>query len=228
MSATRQSVDWAQIEQEYLTSAPWNAAVIDEFLEPSVLEELRRDLAAHWNWSHKDWKNRHLRNLRPNLAAVKDLGAEILEKASWLAQESYELFDFWALMQTETRGAGTPHWDRYGVTISIWLTENYNADPDNGGVLLYDVKHRREDRSSATPEELRELIEERSRGRLLRIPYRPNRAVILDSRTVHRTDDFLWNASGPGTQRINLAFSYATPAQIDEYKDSLTDEGAQP
>lgn len=227
MTATRDGVDWKQIEHDYRTSTPWNAAVVDEFLEPSVLEELRRDLAGHWNWSHKDWNNRHLRNLRPNLESVRNLGAAILRSAAWLGEEGYELFDYWALMQTESVGAGAPHWDRYGVTVSIWLTENHNTDPDAGGVLLYDVKHRRDDQSSASPEQLRELIDARSRGRLLRIPYRCNRALVLDSRTVHRTDDFRWQSSGPYGRRINLAYSYATPQQVEEYKGSLAAEGAQ-
>lgn len=42
--------DWHVVMRDYEDSAPYNYAVLDDFLDPARCDELRGKLLDHWGW----------------------------------------------------------------------------------------------------------------------------------------------------------------------------------
>ncbi len=102
------------------------------------------------------------------------------------------------------------HADDAVVNVNFWITpDDANLDPENGGLLVWDVPAPRgwdfsnfHDRQP----EIRDFLA-RHEAKALRVPYRGNRAVIFDSQLLHQTDMVRFR-EGYENRRINVTLLY--------------------
>lgn len=207
-----QARDWTAVEEAFRTTAPYNYAVLDDFLVPEKCTDLHHALLSHWGWRHKNWTSRHLHNNRPNIPAVQAIGAELERNLPGLLSDK-SLVAYWGLMYRDNV-AGKVHSDLAAVTLTLWLTpQQFNLDPTSGGLLLYDVKRDPEvmPHEHLSAEWSESYVAERTQGGMIKIPYAWNRAVLFDGRTFHKTDELNFATQGPSSFRINLAYAFDDP-----------------
>lgn len=202
--------DWGGVEHQFEESSPYNYAVLDNFLQPEVCEDLRQQLIGHWGWRRKNWVSKHLHNAKPQLPHVSRIAEELKENLPNLLGE-VELISHWALMYPNNE-EGSVHSDNSLVTLSVWLTpDEYNLDPSTGGLILYDVKRQDRKLRDHMVDRADRYVEAHTQGGKAAVEYRCNRAVLLDGRTFHRTDALNFRHAGADSHRLNLAFAFDRP-----------------
>ena len=165
--------------------------MLDDLLEPAVATAMQRDLLDHWGWTFKDWSSDHLRNGKIDIPSVVELGIALRDRLEPVIDRP-RLAVCWALMYRRD-AVGKPHRDAGGTVLSLWLTpDRFNRTPGGGGLALY--------------------ADDRPEAPAAAIPYRFNRAVLFDAKTLHGTDRFEFADAGPESRRMNLSFSYVAGA----------------
>ena len=127
-----------------------------------------------------------------------------------IAMIDQSLRKIWAFKHSERVGGVPIHADFAAVNVNFFITpDDANLDPDGGGLVVWNVAappdwdfrtfNRDEDA-------LARLVAEDGRPPL-RTAHRQNRAVIFNSKLVHRTDDLHFK---PGylNRRINVTLLY--------------------
>lgn len=207
------SRDWQSVLEAYQGSSPYNYAVMDDFLEPGICQQLHQELLEDPGWRlQKSTPTPLLSNMGPDIKTIFAIAEAI--KASFPALFlDYDLVEHWALMYPHN-SSGKVHSDIGSVTVNIWLTpEEYNLDSSNGGLIFLDVK-REPDSSSYDSLAYRwseEYVRERTKGNIERVPYRYNRALLFDARTFHRSDNFYFANTSKESHRINLSLAFENP-----------------
>jgi len=102
------------------------------------------------------------------------------------------------------------HADDALVNVNFWITpDEANLDPDNGGLLVWDVPAPQNwDFSNFHGQQpmIRDFLT-RNNAKPIKVPYRGNRAVIFDSRLLHQTD-LVHFRDGYENRRINVTLLY--------------------
>jgi len=102
------------------------------------------------------------------------------------------------------------HADDAVVNVNFWITpDEANLDPGNGGLLVWDVPAPRDwdfSRFHLNQPAIADFLA-RNKARPTAVPYRGNRAVIFDSRLLHRTDKLRFR-TGYENRRINVTLLY--------------------
>jgi hypothetical protein len=207
---------WNAIETTYFETAPFNYAVLDDVLTNEVCDAVREELMSSWAWQlmNSDGKELFVRDF--GSAPVEAVAAELIERLpkvlGGLSLEQY--IAFW-----HHQNAGLyAHSDIGQVSLNLWLTpDEYNRNPESGGLILHDVK-RRDDMEihefNCAPWST-DYLAANTKGNVVRVPYRFNRAVLFDSRTFHASDgplDFV--NEGPESIRLNLTFMFDERARF--------------
>ncbi|WP_026730844.1 hypothetical protein [Fischerella sp. PCC 9605] len=214
------SHDWVSVQRAYEFSAPYNYAVIDNFLEPDACEYLHRKILEHWGWRYKDWISQHLHNSRLDIPEIFSI-AETLKVCCPKLFQEYELITHWALMYTKNT-PGRIHSDRSGINLNLWLTpEKYNLEPSRGGLVFFDVKADLTEMSTellSSPSWYEEYVNKRTKGGKVIISYKCNRAILFDASTFHQTDVLNFAKSGVESHRINLSLAFDKPIKKEVIK----------
>jgi hypothetical protein len=210
--------NWRSVLTDYETSAPYNYAVMDDFLAPDVCQQLHQELLTHLGWRYQNHPEQPvLSNMAPEIETIFTIAASLKTHCPYLFAD-YELVDHWALMYPQN-GAGKVHSDIGSLTVNIWLTpEQYNLDLGGGGLIFFDVKR---DSSALSDRSLPYLWSEQylkdfTKGQQVKINYKCNRALLLDARTFHQTDDFCFANLKPESHRINLSLAFDNPVTYRE------------
>jgi len=207
--------DWDSVERAYESSAPYNYAVIDNFLEPDACKYLHRKIFEHWGWRYKDWVSQHLHNSMLDIPEIF-LIAETLKTCCPKLLHERELVTHWALMYPKNT-PGRIHSDRTGINLNLWLTPNeYNLDPSRGGLVFFDVKADLTGMSAeqlSSPSWSEEYVNEQTKGGKVIISYKCNRAILFDASTFHQTDILKFADLGAESHRINLSLAFDKPAK---------------
>jgi hypothetical protein len=209
--------DWSTVERDYLVSAPYNFAVVDDFLRPDAYQQLRRQLLDHWDWHYKSPQSKELYLRQPADVAMAWEMASALEAAVPRVIGSTAFVEHWAFLHNHNTGLA-PHSDVGTVAVDLWLTpERFNADPGSGGLILYDVK--RPNGLSVFEYQTRrwagEYLARESRGGHQSIAYACNRAIVFDARTFHRSDQMSFGSS-TDAYRMNFSLLFDDP---DVYRE---------
>lgn len=207
--------DWNAIERQYRASAPFNYAVIDNVLPEDVCRSVREQIVSNWGWQYMNWESQELYIRDFELKEAAAIGQEFKECLSALLSdlELVQHIAFW-----HQRNAGLyAHSDTGAVTVNLWLTpDEYNLDPSSGGLILYDVKRTDEmpiHEFNAAPYSI-DYLAANTRGQVVTIPYRFNRAVLFDAKTFHASDKMNFVNDGPETSRINFALLFDDPVRF--------------
>jgi len=207
--------EWEAIESQYVSSEPFNYAVIDNVLPSDVCASVREQIVGNWGWQYMNWQAKELYIRDFELREITEVAHAIKESLPDLLHdmELVQYIAFW-----HQRNAGLyAHSDTGAVTLNLWLTpDEYNLDPTTGGLILYDVK-RRDDmlihEFNAAPYST-DYLAANTKGQSVTIPYRFNRATLFDAKTLHASDQIHFVNDGPNTARINFSLLFDNPIQF--------------
>jgi hypothetical protein len=214
------SWDPAVVEDRYLTSRP-GLVVIDEFLAPKALTELRAFCLESTVWNANRYAHGRLGAFFDagfNCPLIMQIAEELRAGFPRMIGSRHRLRQLWAFKYPPTLPPGsTIHADFAAVNVNFWITpERANLNPSTGGLLIYDVDAPPE-WDFATYNGRLDLIKDflrRSQARVHYVPYRENRAIIFDSDLFHATAEVTFQPSYQD-RRINVTMLYGVREQDD-------------
>ena len=203
-------VDYGPIQAGILTGRQ-KVQVIDNFLTPDALEQVRKFCLESTVWRHP-YKFGYVGAFPQDGFVSTSLFAiaEELSAALGEAFSGYQLAQWWAFVY-DTKLPGTDiHGDDADFSLNLWITPDAaNLDPSTGGLVMWD-KTAPSDWSysdyNSGGERVRQFLRQHN-AEPQTIPYRANRAVLFEGRLFHRTDDFRF-APGFANRRRSLTFLF--------------------
>lgn len=215
--------EWQSVLAAYQASAPYNYAVIDDFLQPDVCKQLHQELLNHPGWRYQDYVGQPvISNMAPGIETIFTIAESIRAHCPSLFSE-YELIEHWALMYPKN-APGTVHSDIGALTLNLWLTpEEYNLDSSGGGLIFFDVKRESEPPPGKSLSYIwsEEYMKDHTRGQKVSVSYKCNRALLFEASTFHQTDAFRFANTKPESYRINLSLAFDNPTIYRERSRSL-------
>jgi Tetratricopeptide repeat len=203
-------VDYQPIRQA-ISSGRLKAEVIDDFLNPAALEQVRKFCLESTVWRHP-YKFGYVGAFPQDGFASTSLFAvaEELESALGEAFDGYHLAQWWAF-EYDARLPGTDiHGDDADFSLNLWITpDSANLDPATGGLVVWDKTAPSEwsfDDYNSGGERVREYLRDTNAESTV-IPYRENRGVLFKGHLFHRTDDFTF-APGFANRRRSVTFLF--------------------
>jgi Tfp pilus assembly protein PilF len=202
--------------EDKATENLWKAAcspivVVDDFLTPKGLEEIRRFCLGSTIW-REAFPGGYLGALPEHGFAVPllaQLGEELAAGYPGIFA-GHPLLQLWAFKYGKTPTGIRLHADFAAVNVNFWITPDHaNRDPGHGGLVIWD---------KAAPQDwdfkkynndggaIRSFLEQ-SGAKSTTVPYRANRAVIFDSDLFHETDTINFE-EGYENRRINITLLY--------------------
>jgi tetratricopeptide (TPR) repeat protein len=203
------SVEYRPIQRALATGQ--KVQVIDDFLTPEALDQLRKFCLESTVWRHP-YKFGYVGAFPQDGFASTSLFAiaEELLAALGEAFDGYQLAQWWAFVY-DTKLPGTDiHGDDADFSLNLWITpDSANLDPDGGGLVVWD-KTAPSDWSysdyNSGGERVRQFLRDQNAESSV-IPYRENRAVLFEGHLFHRTDDFSF-APGFENRRRSVTFLF--------------------
>jgi tetratricopeptide (TPR) repeat protein len=203
-------VDYEPIRQA-ISSGELKAEVIDDFLSPDALEQLRKFCLESTVWRHP-YKFGYVGAFpQDGFASISLFAvAEQLETALSEAFDGYQLAQWWAF-EYDARLPGTDiHGDDADFSLNLWITpDSANLDPTTGGLVVWDKTAPSDwtfDDYNSGGERVRQYLRDSGAESTI-IPYRENRAVLFKGHLFHRTDDFSF-APGFENRRRSVTFLF--------------------
>ncbi len=204
-------VDYQPIRQA-ISSGQLKAEVIDNFLNPDALAQLRKFCLESTVWRHP-YKFGYVGRLSAGRIrqcfAVRRSGT-VLETALGEAFDGYQLAQWWAF-EYDARLPGTDiHGDDADFSLNLWITpDSANLDPTTGGLVVWDKTAPSDwsfDDYNSGGERVRQYLRGHN-AESTTIPYRENRAILFKGHLFHRTDDFTF-APGFANRRRSVTFLF--------------------
>ena len=203
------SVDYRPIQQAIVTGQ--KVQVIDDFLTPEALDQLRKFCLESTVWRHP-YKFGYVGAFPQNGFASTSLFAIAEEFSAALGEafDQYQLAQWWAFVY-DTKLPGTDiHGDDADFSLNLWITpDSANLDPDGGGLVIWDKKAPSDwsyDDYNSGGDRVRQYLQEQNAESSV-IPYRENRAVLFEGHLFHKTDDFTF-APGFENRRRSVTFLF--------------------
>lgn len=228
--------NWQSVLEDYQASAPYNYAVMDNFLQPVVCEQLHQELLKHVGWRYQSQTDRSIvSNIKPDVgiifAIAESIKAQCLSIFSDCMFSNYELVEHWALMYPKNL-PGKVHSDMGALTLNIWLTpDQHNLDPSAGGLIFFDVKRGLKTLPDQSLPYLwsEQYLRDFTRGQQVSVSYKCNRALLFDAKTFHQTDAFCFSNTKLEAHRINLSLTFEDPIiyydRINSFKKEVSNSG---
>ncbi|MHC0068201.1 hypothetical protein ACWATR_35945 [Nostoc sp. UIC 10890] len=217
------SRNWQSVLEVYQASAPFNYAVMDNFLHPDICHKLHQELLNHWGWSYQEHlEHPVISNTAPEIETIFMIAESLKAHCSSLLL-GYELVEYWALIYPKN-APGKVHSDIGAITLNIWLTpEQYNLDSSSGGLIFFDVKRQSEAASNQSVSYLwsEQYLKDFTQGQKATVNYKWNRALLFDAKTFHQTDTFCFANLKPDSHRINLSLAFDNPELYGDRVDSF-------
>ena len=210
-------LDVPAIEADYHGRKP-EIMYVDNLLTPEALEGMRRFCLEATIWK-KEYENGYLGAFIGDGFAsplLFQIAEELRLRFPGIFKE-HRLTQAWSFKHDSARRGLGMHADAAAVNVNFWITpDEANLDPDSGGLVVWDKEAPRDwDFKAYNSEKNRGKILaflERSGARMVRIPYRCNRAVIFNSDLFHETDDVRFQDTYL-SRRINITLLYGFRAK---------------
>jgi hypothetical protein len=222
--------DATALEEEYLGKPP-GVVVVDDFLSPAALEELRLFCLESTVWSTNRYARGRLGAFFQdgfNCRLILQIAEELRQALPRVIGDRYPLRQIWAFKHTKnSSGDSNTHADFAAINVNFWITPtDANLDESSGGLLVYPVCAPR-DWPFEIYNKRADLINQRLAAlqvRPIRISYRQNRAVIFNSDLFHGTEDLAFRP-GYENHRINVTMLYGN-RENDAHHPQLATQGA--
>jgi len=213
------SRDWEDVQNLFHNREPHPFVVIDDFLKPRVLKDIREMLTNDGGWAPKNWQVNQLFNREPPFPYFDRLIEELSKEIPSILDGS-QLVKHWAVACHENEGLHV-HSDNASIAVNFWITDDsYNLAPDSGGLNLYKLKRSEKMRVhefNAMPW-AGKYFEKMQPDLLVKVPYKMNRAVIFDAAIFHATDTVSFKADSLESVRVGVTMAFDKP-QI--YKERM-------
>jgi tetratricopeptide (TPR) repeat protein len=203
-------VDYRPI-QGAIAAGRLGAEVIDNFLTPEALEQVRRFCLESTVWRHP-YKFGYVGGFpQDGFASISLLAiAEELRTALGEAFDGYQLAQWWGF-EYDSKLPGTDiHGDDADFSLNLWITpDSANLDSGTGGLVVWDKTAPSDwsfDEYNSGGDRVRRYLRDTNAVSDV-IPYRANRAVLFEGHLFHRTDDFTF-APGFANRRRSLTFLF--------------------
>jgi tetratricopeptide (TPR) repeat protein len=203
------SVDYRPIQQAIV--AGQKVQVIDDFLTPEALDQLRKFCLESTVWRHP-YKFGYVGAFPQNGFASSSLFAIAEEFSAALGEafDGYQLAQWWAFVYDAKLPGTDIHGDDADFSLNLWITpDSANLDPDGGGLVVWDKTAPSDwsynDYNSGGERVTQYLRDQNAESSV--IPYRENRAVLFEGHLFHRTDDFSF-APGFENRRRSVTFLF--------------------
>jgi tetratricopeptide (TPR) repeat protein len=189
--------------------------VIDDFLTPEALAQLRRFCWGSTIW-RRNYQNGYLGAFPETGFACPLLAQIAAELRSGLPAifASHPLRYLWAFKYDGAMAGTTVHADEAAVNVNFWITpDEANRDPQSGGLVVWDKAAPLDwnfDRFNNDADAARRFLEDAG-ANARTIAHRANRAVIFDSNLFHATDRIAFRP-GYTNRRINITLLYGARA----------------
>lgn len=203
--------NWHEVEEQYFSSSP-EMIVIDDFLSPEALTELRKFCLVSTVWK-KEFRKQYL-GAFPEDGFVSPLHVRIadeLKRKMPRVLGPHRLEQTWGFKYTSRMGGGiNVHADFARVNMNFWITpDEANLDPASGGLVVYDTPCPPSwgFREYNQDEKAIYAFLEKHGARSTRVPYKCNRAVLFNSSLFHETDKIEFR-EGYENRRINITYLF--------------------
>lgn len=210
--ALNPQLDVPAIEAEYHRQKP-EIMYVDHLLTPEALAGMQRFCLEATIWK-KEYENGYLGAFIGDGLASPLLFqiAEELRLRFPAIFKDHRLTQAWSFKHDSARRGLGMHADAAAVNVNFWITpDEANLDPETGGLVVWDKEAPRDWNFKAyNSEKNRGMILdflEKTGAKMVRIPYRCNRAVIFNSDLFHETDDVRFKDTYL-TRRINITLLY--------------------
>ena len=205
--------DRAAVQHDYRTRRP-GVVVIDDFLTAEALARLHDFCLESTIWSGNRYAHGRLGSLffnGFNCPLLMQISEEIRDAFPAVIDGRYPLRQLWGFKNTcELPADSTIHADFAAVNVNFWITPTAaNLDDASGGMVIYDADAPRSWDFTAYNERqdvIQRYLEAR-RPRVIRVPYRQNRAVIFNSDLFHATEAVRFRPDY-ASHRINVTMLY--------------------
>ncbi len=210
--ALNPALDVAAIEARYHASRP-EVMFIDNLLSSEALERLRCFCRESTIWK-KDYENGYIGAfLGDGFASplLLQLAEDLRLKFPRIFKD-HRLTQAWAFKYDSARRGLNIHADAAAVNVNFWITpDDANLDVESGGLLVWDKEAPNEwDFRTYNNDKNRQKIYDwlkETGAKMIRIPYRANRAVVFNSDLFHETDDCSFKDEYT-CRRINITLLY--------------------
>jgi hypothetical protein len=213
--------DPVAVEERYL-SAPPGLVVIDDFLSPVALEQVRRFCLESTVWSGTRYADGRLGAFfidgfnTPLLLQI----AEEVRAAFPRVIGDHPLRQLWGFKNAPTSGRHpTTHADFAAVNVNFWITPtSANLDPRAGGLIVYDVTAPLSwdfKTYNERPDVIAGYLRDRG-ARAIHVAYRENRAIMFNSDLFHTTVPIRFRPEYEN-RRLNITLLYGDRAHDRHY-----------
>ena len=203
------AVDFGPIQQGISIGQQFQ--VIDDFLTPAALEQVRKFCLESTVWRHP-YKFGYVGAFpQDGFASVSLFAvAEELLAALGEAFEGYQLAQWWGFVYDSKLPGTDIHGDDADFSLNLWITpDSANLDPNSGGLVVWDKTAPSDwtfDAYNSGGDRVTQFLRERNAESQV-IPHRANRAVLFEGHLFHRTDGFTF-APGFANRRRSLTFLF--------------------
>jgi tetratricopeptide (TPR) repeat protein len=207
--------DYPAIQRDYARD---RLVVIDNFLSPAALASLRSFCEEATIWK--------IDNPRGYVGAVLAQGfsphvllelSDALRRAMPGVLADQPLMQAWGFKYDQRMQGINMHADFANVNVNFWITpDEACADPDSGGLVVYDVpvpKSWTFAEYNTESEKLAAYLRVH-KAKPQRIAYRANRCVLFDSSLIHISDEMHFKP-GYENRRVNLTLLYGKARSVE-------------
>ena len=200
------------VERAYANSRS-GICVIDDFLSPDALHELRLFCLESTVWFRNHYAHGRLGAFFRegfNCPLLVQIAEELRVAFPRLIGDTHRLLQLWGFKYGAHQPATHAHADFAAVNVNFWLTpEGANLDENSGGLVVYDREAPEDWNFDAYNKEGQKISNflRQSGARGVSIPYRSNRAVIFNSDLFHATAPLTFRR-GFENRRINVTMLY--------------------
>jgi Tetratricopeptide repeat len=204
------SVDYQPI-QEAISTGRKKVQVIDDFLTPGALAQVRKFALESTVWRHP-YKFGYVGAFPQDGFASTSLFAiaEEFQAALGEAFHGYQLAQWWGFAYDAKLPGTDIHGDDADFSLNFWITPDAaNLDPNTGGLVIWDKQAPSNwsfNDYNSGGDRVRQFLRQEN-AESTTIPYRENRAVLFEGRLFHRTDDFTF-APGFANRRRSLTLLF--------------------
>jgi len=229
--ALNPNLDFASIEEQYLSSDP-NFATIENLLTEEALLKLRQyyeEATVFWD-AKQGYVGSYIFDGGFGNSVITQLVEELMEVFPRLIC-THRLTNAWAYKYDSEIAQPIPtHADMAAVNFNLWISPDEGSlDKETGGLVVYKVVP-----PEGTPmevfnqwpphDDVTRMLEETNRSNFT-IPFKSNRAVVFQSSLFHASGSMDW-AAGYSKRRLNLTFLFGK--MYDKCKNSSGRESVSP
>lgn len=203
-------VDYGPLQKD-IAADRLRARVIDDFLTPEALDQVRKFCLESTVWRHPYPFGYVGAFAQQGFASVSLFAiAEEFSAAIGEAFDGYQLAEWWAFVYDAKLPGTDIHGDDADFSLNLWITpDSANLDPSTGGLVVWDKKAPSDwtyyDYNSGG-DRVRQFLQDHNAESHV-IPYRENRAVLFEGHLFHRTDDFTFEP-GFSNRRRSVTFLF--------------------